>query len=382
VREPRPGPLAGVRVFDLTLWMVGPWAGQQLGALGADVLHVERPGTPPGRLGNVPPDVAGTSAGYLAWNMNKRGLGLNLKDPAHVQAGLDIAAQCDVFLVNMRPGVADRLGLGYEAVRARHPGVVYCDINGWGHEGPMAASPGSDGVIQGYCGFWSLNGQDGEFYRHYTQLDASTGNLVVLGVLAALHHQRRTGEGQCIRISMLKAAMTVQAVPLALTLAGEKLRPRGGQSQLTAPDDIYTTADGLHLGISVTDDAQWRGLCRALDRPGLQAEFGTNAERLASPALGEQVRAAIAANTRPYWLWRLRAERVPHAYPLTFDELKHHAGVHALGLLPTVPTPSWGPLTTGGSPWRFGRHATSWTAPPLAGEHTAEIGAEFGVRLP
>jgi crotonobetainyl-CoA:carnitine CoA-transferase CaiB-like acyl-CoA transferase len=380
--KPRPGPLSGVRVFDLTLWMVGPWAGMQLGALGADVLHVERPGTPPEELGHVPPTIAGTSVGYLAWNMNKRGLGLNLKDPAHVRAGLEIASQCDIFLVNMRPEVVVRLGLGYDAVSERNPGIIYCDINGWGHEGPMAGSPGSDGVVQGYSGFWSLNGQDGEFYRHYTQMDSSTGNLAVLAVLAALRHRRRTGQGQRIRISMLKAAMTVQGLPLALTLAGEKLRPRGGQSQLTAPDNIYTTADGLQLGISVTDDSQWQGLCRALGRPELEPRLSTNTRRLESPELEEIVRAAIGANTRPFWLWRLQAEGVPHAYPLTFDELKTHAGVQALGQLPTVPTETWGPLTTGGSPWRFAHHETSWTSPPLAGEHTTEICAQLGVTVP
>lgn len=197
----RPGPLQGIRVFDLTLWMVGPWAGSQLGALGADVLHVERPGTKPEALGRVPPTIDGTSIGYLAWNMSKRGLGLDLKDPGHLRVALDVLDHCDVFLANMRPGVVDRLGLGYEAVAARNPRIVYCDVNGWGHEGPMADEPGSDGVLQGYSGFWSLNGGDGEFYRHYTQLDSSTGNLAVLGILAALAHRRRTGVGQRIRIS-------------------------------------------------------------------------------------------------------------------------------------------------------------------------------------
>jgi formyl-CoA transferase len=369
-------------VFDLTLWMVGPWAGSQLGALGADVLHVERPDTPPEKLGRVPPTIEGTSIGYIAWNMSKRGLGLDLKNPAHVSAALDIAARCDVFLSNMRPGVVDRLGLGYEAVTARNPGVVYCDVNGWGHDGPMAGSPGSDGVIQGYCGFWSLNGTDGEYYRHYTQLDSSTGNLAVLGVLAALRHRRRTGEGQRIRISMLRAAMTLQSVPLGLTLAGERLRPHGGASQLTAPDDVFRCADGLHLGVSVTDDAQWRALCDVLGEPDLAARFPCNTDRLgARDELTALLRAAFGTDTRPYWLWRLRATRVPYGYPLTFDELRDHQQVARLGQLPTVDTRG-GPVVTGGSPWRFSGHDTRWTAPPLAGEHSAEIARELGVELP
>jgi crotonobetainyl-CoA:carnitine CoA-transferase CaiB-like acyl-CoA transferase len=381
----RPGPLAGIRVFDLTLWMVGPWAGMQLGALGADVLHVERPGTPPEKLGQVPPTIDGTSIGYLAWNMNKRGLGLDLKDPAHAATALEVAATCDVFLSNMRPGVVDRLGLGYEAVAARNPAVVYCDVNGWGHDGPMAKSPGSDGVIQGYCGFWSLNGTEGEFYRHYTQMDSSTGNLAVLGVLAALRHRRTTGAGQRIRISMLKAAMAVQGVPLALTLAGERLAPRGGASQLTAPDDVFRCADGLHLGISVTDDAQWRALCAAIGEPALADEpgYASNADRLARASeLTTRLRAAVGVRTRPYWLWKLKDARVPYGYPLTFEDLRSHEQVRLLGQLPTVDTAHWGPVTTGGSPWTFSRHDTRWTSPPLAGEHSAEILDELGVQAP
>lgn len=376
----RPGPLAGIRVFDLTLWMVGPWAGVQLGALGADVVHVERPGTPPEALGHVPPTVDGTSIGYLAWNMNKRGLGLDLKNPAHLATALEVAAGCDVFLVNMRPGVVDRLGLGYEVVAERNPGIVYCDVNGWGHEGPMAQSPGSDGVIQGYCGFWSLNGSDGEFYRHYTQMDSTTGNLAVLGILAALRHRRVTGQGQRIRISMLKAVMALQTVPLSLVLAGERLRPRGAASQLTAPDEVFTCADGLHIGISATSDEQWRALCAVVDRPDLltSSHYATNAARLANAdELTTTLRAAIGANTRPYWLWRLKKAKVPYGYPLTFEELRAHEQVRRLGQLPTVPTEHWGPLVTGGSPWRFSQHDTAWTQPPLAGEHSDEILAEF-----
>jgi crotonobetainyl-CoA:carnitine CoA-transferase CaiB-like acyl-CoA transferase len=376
----RPGPLAGVRVFDLTLWMVGPWAGMRLGALGADVIHIERPGTPPEHLGHVPPTVNGTSIGYLAWNMNKRGLALDLKNPEHIAQALDVAATCDIFLVNMRPDVIDRLGLGYGTVSARNPGIVYCDVTGWGHDGPMAQSPGSDGVIQGYCGFWSLNGTDGEFYRHYTQMDASTGELTVVGALAALRHRRKTGEGQRIRVSMLKASMYLQGLPLGLTLNGEQLSPRGAASQLTAPDDVFRCGDQLLLGVSATTEDQWRALCAVLDEPELADDdrYRDNAARLANAGpLTEHLRARFAAKTRPYWLWRLKGTGVPYGYPLTYEDLRAHDQVRRLGLLPTVPTDTWGPLTTGGSPWTFAHHETSWTAPPLAGEHSAEVLAEL-----
>src|SRR4051812_30759921 len=126
------GPLEGIRVFDLTAWMVGPWAGMQLGALGADVIHIEQPDVDWKTLGaGVPPTINGTSVGYIAWNMNKRGLFLDLKDPADQQTAFDLLKTCDVFLMNMRPGVEKRLGLGYEAVAEINPGIVYCTITGW-----------------------------------------------------------------------------------------------------------------------------------------------------------------------------------------------------------------------------------------------------------
>jgi formyl-CoA transferase len=348
--------------------------------MGADVIHIEKPDTPPEALSTVPPKINGTSIGYIAWNMNKRGLGLDLKKPEDVALAREIVAQCDVFMVNMRPSTVDRLGLDHETVSKLNPGIVYCEVTGWGHTGPLSPAPGSDGVLQGYSGFWSLNGTDGEFYRHYTQMDSSTGNLAIAGVLAALVARKRTGKGQRIRVSMLQAAMSLQAVPLALTLAGQSLAAQGAASQTTAPDDVFRCVDGLDLGVSVTSPAQWTALCEALDNPALaeKPEYADNRARLENRgALTSLIGEAIAAKSRPYWIWRLRAAGVPFGYPMTFDELKSHRNVRDNGLMPTVPTKHWGEVTHGGSPWQFSRHATRWTSPPLAGEHTEEIVAEL-----
>ena len=172
-------------------------------------------------------------------------------------------------------------------------------------------------------------------------------------------------------------------MPLGLSLAGEQLRPRGAASQFTAPDDIYPCADQLQLGISVTTEEQWTRFCDVLGAPELAADprYATNAARLAnSAALSQQLHAVIGARTRPYWLWRLRGRGVPYGYPLTFEDLRTHDQVRRLGLLPTVPTDTWGPLTTGGSPWVFSHFETAWTAPPLAGEHSAQILGELSER--
>ena len=181
-----PGPLDGVRIFDMTLWMVGPWASTQLGALGADVIHIEQPGVDPRTLGaGVPPSIDGTSIGYITWNMNKRGLFLDLKSQADRETAYRLLQTCDVFLVNMRPGAAGRLGMGYEQVRAANPNVVYTAITGWGETGPMRDSPGADVQCQYFTGFWSVNGKrDGkpEVYRHFTQTGCE-------------HRQRRCASG-------------------------------------------------------------------------------------------------------------------------------------------------------------------------------------------
>ena len=138
-----PGPLDGVRVFDLTLWMVGPWASMQLGALGADVIHIEQPGVDPRTLGaGVPPAINGTSVGYISWNMNKRGLFLDLKSPSDRQTAYELLQTCDVFMINMRPGAAERMGVGYEQVAAANPNIIYTAITGWGEVGPMRGQAG------------------------------------------------------------------------------------------------------------------------------------------------------------------------------------------------------------------------------------------------
>ena len=211
------GPLDGVRVFDMTLWMVGPWASTQLGALGADVIHIEQPGVDPRTLGaGVPPSIDGTSIGYITWNMNKRGLFLDLKSQADRETAYRLLQTCDVFLVNMRPGAADRLGMGYEQVRAANPNVVYTAITGWGETGPMRDSPGADVQCQYFTGFWSTNGARGgspEVYRHFTQMDASTGNVAAQAVLMGLLARHRTGQGQRIHVGMLRAGMALQSAP-------------------------------------------------------------------------------------------------------------------------------------------------------------------------
>ena len=384
------GPLAGVRVFDLTVWMVGPWASMQLGALGADVIHIEKPDTPPSELGaGVPPTIAGTSAGYIAWNMNKRGLGLDLKREEDQQIAVEVLRSCDVFLVNMRPGVADRLGLGYEAVAAVRPDVVYCSVTGWGGSGPLVKKPGSDILVQARSGFASLNGPEGErgqFYRHYAQLDPIAGEYAVQGILMALYQRRRTGRGQFVEVSMLESALTLQTLSFADFLAtGKEPRPLGSASRMTAPDEALLCQDNCYVGVTVRNNDEWRRFGDVVDLPQSVRDdprYDTNDARVTNRRdLTKELEPLFQAMPSEYWIQWLTKARLPCGYSLRFDVLRHHRQVLENAYLCDVETP-WGDVTTGGSPWDFAEQSTRRWGPPLPGQHTEEILRELGIEQP
>lgn len=390
------GPLAGVRVFDLTLWMVGPWASMQLGALGADVIHIEQPGVDPRTLGaGVPPAINGTSVGYITWNMNKRGLFLDLKSPADRAAAFDLLRTCDVFLINMRPGAAERMGVDYEQVRAVNPNIIYTAITGWGEVGPMRDQPGADVQCQYFTGFWSVSGKRGgrpEVYRHFTQMDASTGNVAAQAVLMGLLARKRTGRGQRIHVGMLRAGMALQSERLAEYLAtGRQPPPLGSAGFAAAPDQAFQCQDGEWLGVSATSEAEWQRLCAALAASEAEADgladlasdprFQTNQQRVAHrDGLAQILQTAFRQRPRRYWLLRLSDAHVPCGYPLTFDTLQHHAQAIENGYLQEIETSGWGNVWTGGPPWEFSRTPTRWFGTPLPGEHTGEILDELATR--
>lgn len=381
------GPLDGVRVFDMTLWLVGPWAAMQLGALGADVIHIEQPGLDPSALGGgAPPTLDGTSVGYITWNMNKRGLFLDLKSDADRETAYRLLETCDVLLVNMRHGAAERLGMGYEQVRAVNPRVVYTTITGWGEHGPMRDKPGADIQHQYFTGFWSTNGARGgrpEVYRHFTQMDATTGNVAAQAVLMGLLARHRTGEGQRIHVSMLRAAMALQSLRIGEHLAsGELHQPLGSAGFAAAPDQAFRCGDGRWIGVSATSEEEWRRLVAALvdsEASGLRplasdARFARNVDRVRHrDELAALLQEAFAQFPRDYWMLRLDAARVPCGFPLTWDVLRDHAQALENGYIQEVQTSGWGRVQTGGPPWTLERTPARWFGTSRPGEQTGEI---------
>jgi crotonobetainyl-CoA:carnitine CoA-transferase CaiB-like acyl-CoA transferase len=378
--------LEGIRVFDLTVAAVGPWATKLLGAMGADVIKVEAPGGD--QLSHaVPPRIKGNSVLYISANHNKRMIELDLKREADRAIALRIVEKSDVFVNNMRPGAVERLGLGYDVVAAVNPKVIYVLASAYGRSGPMAAEAGVDPTVQAFCGWCSVTGPEngrGEMFRHLAHIDLTTATTITQAVLEALVARERTGKGQRIEIEMLTAAMALQTTRLAEYFAtGTQPEPLGSASPTTAPHQAFECADRRFVTVGVERDEQWPGFCRAMKLPELIADprFGTNPLRVLN-------RAALVAiletrfKTKPaaWWLIQLSKERIPSGPLMTFDELRNHPQVRDNGHIVEIETAHWGRLCVDGLPWTFSvTPAGPIRAGGKPGEHTAEVLTELGI---
>lgn len=379
------GALDGVRVFDLTQWGVGPWASMQLGALGADVIHIEQPDADWASLAaTIPPTINGTSIGYIAFNMNKREFSLDLKSPEHRKNAYELLKTCDVFLVNMRPGVPERLGVDYETVSQVNPRIVYCTVTGWGESGPMAPLPGADQQAQYVTGFASSTGAEGgrpEIYRHYTQADFTTGNYAAQSIIMALLARQRTGRGQRIHLSMLRAVTAWQSARIGeFLVSGEAPQPRGSASQATAPDRAFLCLDDQWVGVAATSDAEWRAFCDVIGRPDLPSDgrFLTNSDRLEHRhELSEILEPIFRGRTRAHWLHYLDQRGVPCGSLMGWDSIRYHQQARENRYIIDVETAAWGSVTTGGPPWHLSRTPARWEGTCFPGQHDDEILAEL-----
>ena len=372
------GPLAGIRVVDASMGAVGPWAGTLLAQLGADVVKLE---SPQGDfIRNVTPTQGGLSTTYMSMNLGKRGLVLDLKAPEPRREAQTLIAGADVFIENFRPGVADRIGLGWGELSAANPRLVYASASGFGWSGPLVTVGATDPHIQAFTGSTSVNGAPGaprQRVRWYGHFDVNTSMCIVQGVLAALIERRATGRGRLVRVTMVEAAMALQRVRLAEHLAGGNPRPMGSATTYLVPDRLFRTLDGF-VAVSVTGPAQWTGFCRALERPGLadDPQFATNADRIARrEALDALLDPLFAARSVGHWVRTFGRESVPVAKPTGFDDFRHHVHYRENSLLTEVPAPTRGTQTVAGVPWRFARAPGRVGRAPLPGEDTEAIRA-------
>jgi crotonobetainyl-CoA:carnitine CoA-transferase CaiB-like acyl-CoA transferase len=378
--------LEGVRVFDLTVAAVGPWATKLLGALGAEVIKVEAPGGD--QLSHaVPPRIKGNSVLYISANHNKRMIELDLKKEADRAIALRIAEKSDVFVNNMRPGAVERLGLGYDVVSRINPRIIYVLASAYGRTGPMAAEAGVDPTVQAFCGWCSLSGPEngrGEMFRHLAHIDLTTATTITQAVLQALIARERSGEGQRIEIEMLTAAMALQTTRLAEYFAtGVQPAPLGSATATSAPHQAFECEDHQFLAVGVDRPEQWPRFCRAMKLAELidDPRFVTNSMRVRNRAaltsiLVERFKTKPAA----WWTIRLTQEQVPNGAFMNFDQLRYHPQVRENGHIVEIDTPHWGRLWVDGLPWKFSATpAESIRAGGKPGEHTADVLAELGI---
>lgn len=377
------GPLTGIRILDLSQGAAGPSCGMLLGELGADVIKVEPPGGEWGR-GLGPPFVGGIAAAFLGMNRNKRSLVVDLKRPGAAEVLLRLAEASDVVLETFRPGVADRLGIGYEAMAARNPKIIYLAISAFGQQGPWRDRPGVDGIVQAMSGLMSVTGTaDGPPVKvGVPAADMAGGLFAVQGVLAALFARERTGHGQRVDLSLLEALLALQLVPLTMFLADEQPPERlGSAAPYAAPNEAFATSDG-HVMVAAYTVERWPRFCDAIGQPELATDprFDSNAKRVRDR---DELRAVLepvfASATTAEWIARLDEADVICGPLLAYPELVAEEQVAGHGALMSTVHPALGevrsiagPIRLGGSPNRPERPA------PILGEHSEEVLDEFG----
>jgi crotonobetainyl-CoA:carnitine CoA-transferase CaiB-like acyl-CoA transferase len=368
-------PLAGVRVLELSRVLAGPYATMTLADLGADVVKVEHPAGGDETRSWGPPYAGGESAYYLSVNRGKRSVALDLKDPEGLELALELCARADVVVENFRPGGAARLGVGYDAVRARRADVVYCSISGFGEREPRDR-PAYDFVVQAESGLMSITGEpDGEPTKVGVALiDVLAGLNAAVAILAALHRRERTGEGDLIEISLLDSAFAglVNVAQNAL-VTGEEPRRYGNAHPSIVPYQPFHASDGW-IGVAAANAGLFRRLCDAVERPELAADerYGTNDARVRNrDALVGELAGVFAERASDEWMPLLLAAGVPAGKIRGVGDALHSAGATTV-----VPHPTAGTVELVRSPFSGARPPT---APPLLGEHTDEVLGELGV---
>ena len=377
-----PGALDGIRVIDATNFVFGPVATQMLGDMGADVVKVEPPeGDPTRRIGAMRSPLMGSL--FLNLNRNKRSVVLDLKEPTDLRALRDLIAGADVFVHNMRHGAISRLGLGFDALRAGHPGLVYAAAQGFGEGGRYFDRPAYDDVIQGLGGIAGLNermtGSPG--YVPMLMTDKLCGVYLAFAVATALVHRERTGRGQEVRVPMFE---TVAAFTLHEHLGDAVLEPGPGEpsAPLGYPRVFgrmhrpLSTRDGA-IGLIANTDAQWQRLFATIGREDLQrdARFATMGERIANAdALYVLVEEALATRTSAQWIEALTAADIPAGPVNDLQSLRDDPHLAETGFFVRQAHDTEGPLRYPGIPLAFGDSPGSIRrGPPRLGEHTAEL---------
>jgi crotonobetainyl-CoA:carnitine CoA-transferase CaiB-like acyl-CoA transferase len=389
------GPLSHIRVLDLSRILAGPWAGQVLADLGADVVKVERPGAGDDTRGWGPPflkDKAGRDtrdAGYfLAVNRGKRSIAVDLADPEGQRIVRALAARADIVLENFKTGALAKYGLGYEDLSAVNPALIYCSITGFGQSGPRRDQAAYDFMIQGMSGLMSVTGEadgkpgGGPQKVGVPIVDIMTGMYAAIAVLAALARRQESGHGEHIDIGMLDVGVSFLAnQAMNHLISGRTPRRAGNAHPNIQPQDVFATRDG-YLVLAVGNDDQFARLCEVLGRPdwAIDERFKTNAGRVRNNSiLTPLISEVLMTRERDHWVRACERVGVPCGPINTIPEVFADAQIKHRQMLIEIAHPVAGTVPQVASPMRFRNAPLSHERPPpLIGEHTDEILRELG----
>jgi crotonobetainyl-CoA:carnitine CoA-transferase CaiB-like acyl-CoA transferase len=379
-------PFAGIRILDFTRYLAGPYGTYQLALLGADVVKIESREGDETRAQPVATELAahGMPPGFLAVNGNKRSITLDLRRPEAVEVVGRLVGSADVVWENFRPGVMDRLGLGYEALARVNPRLIYCAVSGFGHTGPERTTAAFDGKLQAMSGIMSITGEPagGPMRAGFAICDTIGGLTAALAVSSALYQRTRTGVGQFVDVAMLDAALAFIPGPVSeWTVAGIEQRQIGNGSVSRKPTANRFRAKDSFLVLAVLTEPQWVRLMTALELPEALADprFKDWASRTANfPALREVIESALASADARTWEERLTKADVPCSSIWKIEEIVGHPQLEHRDVLQTVDS-KFGPLKLVGSGFRLAHGSPGLDRPPpLLGEHTGEILREAG----
>ncbi len=376
-------PLKGIKVIDLSKVLAGPLCGQYLGELGAEVIKIEPIGKGDDTRGWLP-QRNGESAVFMAMNHNKRSLALDLKSESGQNIVKDLVKDADVVLQGFGGGTAAKLGVDYETLRALNPQLIYCEISGYGREGPLGKEPGYDVMLQAFSGMISTMGEAGGHYARasFSPVDIGTGMFGLSGVLAAIIERGRTGKGVYVELSLMDTALGFMTyMAQSYWMSGENPKPMGTAHPTMCPYQAFEAADGPMM-LGAGNDAQWKRFCSVA---GLEAyvdhpDFASNALRMKNM---EQTVALVQerfkTKTIAQWVECLSRIGVPCSPIQKLGDALAHPQVAARGLIVETEHPAVGHIRQIALPVKFQQEAReAHRPPPMLGQHTDEILRELG----